>query len=328
MTTMQAVLLLGPGKIDCQELPVPEPGPEDVVLKVGSALTCGTDLKAFLRGHPKMPPPIRFGHEYSGTIAAHGIAGHTHFREGRRGHARANRPRAGAVFIVGVTRKTCVRRSWRPWPLAAMPNTSACPVGLSAPICSPSQKALPFVEAALLEPVSVCGLWITAGWRSRLKIRAVIIGAGGFGLLHLIPLENAGDGAGLYGGSEPGRGPGSRANLAQDRVIARPAEEARAAVLEATGGRGADLVIECTAQPRRLGRIPVLCPSRRPGSFSLAAVRRGPRFRWTRPGCTMIKSVCRAPFHFNPAAVRQASELLISGQIPTEYLISGRYPPG
>ncbi len=32
--TMQAVMLLGPRQISCEELPVPEPGPEEVVLRV------------------------------------------------------------------------------------------------------------------------------------------------------------------------------------------------------------------------------------------------------------------------------------------------------
>ena len=57
---MQAVLLLGPGQLSYQDIPIPQPGADEVVLKIGAALTCGTDLKALLRGHPKMPPPPRF----------------------------------------------------------------------------------------------------------------------------------------------------------------------------------------------------------------------------------------------------------------------------
>jgi threonine dehydrogenase-like Zn-dependent dehydrogenase len=69
---MQAVMLLGPGRLSCEDIPLPTPGPEEVVLQVAAALTCGTDLKAFRRGHPKWPMPTRFGHEYAGTIAARG----------------------------------------------------------------------------------------------------------------------------------------------------------------------------------------------------------------------------------------------------------------
>ena len=69
---MQAMMLLGPGRMAFQPTAIPEPGEDDIVLKIGAALTCGTDLKAFRRGHPKWPPPVRFGHEYAGTVAARG----------------------------------------------------------------------------------------------------------------------------------------------------------------------------------------------------------------------------------------------------------------
>src|SRR5260221_7225728 len=58
-----------------------EIGPGEVVVRVSAALTWGTDLKAFLRGHPKMPMPTLFGHEFSGDIAAAG-SGVRGFREG------------------------------------------------------------------------------------------------------------------------------------------------------------------------------------------------------------------------------------------------------
>src|SRR5260221_9261971 len=79
--TMQAVFLLSPGQLSCQQLPLPQPGADEIVVKVGAALTCGTDLKAFHRGHPKWPMPTRFGHEYAGTVAACG-ASVTSVREG------------------------------------------------------------------------------------------------------------------------------------------------------------------------------------------------------------------------------------------------------
>ena len=69
---MQAVMLLGPQRLSWEEVPLPTPGANEVVLKIDAALTCGTDLKAFLRGHPKWPTPTRFGHEYAGFIASRG----------------------------------------------------------------------------------------------------------------------------------------------------------------------------------------------------------------------------------------------------------------
>src|SRR5215212_1538118 len=78
---MLAAFLEAPGRLVIREVAVPEPRPGAVVIRVRAALTCGTDLKAYLRGHPKMPMPTRFGHEYAGEITAVG-AGVTGWREG------------------------------------------------------------------------------------------------------------------------------------------------------------------------------------------------------------------------------------------------------
>src|SRR5579862_2911404 len=69
---MKALILEEPGRLRVDEVPIPAPGPGDVLVKVEAATTCGTDLKAWRRGHPLIPMPGVFGHEYSGTVAAIG----------------------------------------------------------------------------------------------------------------------------------------------------------------------------------------------------------------------------------------------------------------
>ena len=57
----------------------PEAAPGELIVRVGAALTCGTDLKVFRRGyHARMiKPPALFGHELAGTVveAGEGVAG-------------------------------------------------------------------------------------------------------------------------------------------------------------------------------------------------------------------------------------------------------------
>ncbi len=50
---------------------MPQAGPGELVVKVGAALTCGTDLKVYRRGYHAMmlKPPIPFGHELAGVVA-------------------------------------------------------------------------------------------------------------------------------------------------------------------------------------------------------------------------------------------------------------------
>ena len=66
---MKALLFHGPGDLRLEEVPRPEAGPGDVLVHVEVALTDGTDLKAFRRGHPvllgELPSP--FGHEFCGV---------------------------------------------------------------------------------------------------------------------------------------------------------------------------------------------------------------------------------------------------------------------
>ena len=70
MTLMNAALLYAPGDLRFERIPVPRPGPNEVLVKVQSALTCATDIKTYQRGHPKMITsyPSTFGHEFSGDI--------------------------------------------------------------------------------------------------------------------------------------------------------------------------------------------------------------------------------------------------------------------
>ncbi len=65
---MKSYFLIEPRSIELREIPIPTPGKGDLIVKIEAALTCGTDLKAYRRGHPKMPMPTPFGHEFSGRI--------------------------------------------------------------------------------------------------------------------------------------------------------------------------------------------------------------------------------------------------------------------
>ena len=72
--TMRVAMLRGRRDVSVEEVPVPEPGPGEVLLRVDTALICGTDAKVFRRGyHARMlRPPCAFGHEYCGTVDALG----------------------------------------------------------------------------------------------------------------------------------------------------------------------------------------------------------------------------------------------------------------
>jgi L-iditol 2-dehydrogenase len=66
---VRALRFHGPGDVRVEDVPRPSPGPGDVLVQVEVALTDGTDLKAFRRGHPVLlgEPPSPFGHEFCGV---------------------------------------------------------------------------------------------------------------------------------------------------------------------------------------------------------------------------------------------------------------------
>ena len=73
---MRAAVLFGPDDIRVVDRPIPEPGPDEVLVRVRMCGICGTDLK-ILAGHFPLTPPFgEFvpGHEWTGTVAAVGAA--------------------------------------------------------------------------------------------------------------------------------------------------------------------------------------------------------------------------------------------------------------
>ena len=68
-TRMNIAELVEIGRIVHREASVPRAGPGELVVKTRAVGLCGTDLKAFLRGHPYFTPPCVLGHEFTGTVA-------------------------------------------------------------------------------------------------------------------------------------------------------------------------------------------------------------------------------------------------------------------
>jgi L-iditol 2-dehydrogenase len=68
---MLATRLFGVGDIRMVEVPVPEPGPGEVLIKVEAAGICGTDRHLYLGEFPSMPGKT-LGHEFSGIVIGRG----------------------------------------------------------------------------------------------------------------------------------------------------------------------------------------------------------------------------------------------------------------
>lgn len=68
---MKAIRYYAPNDVRYEETKIPELNEGEILVKVEAALTCGTDVKTFKRGHPVLikKTPSGFGHEFSGIVA-------------------------------------------------------------------------------------------------------------------------------------------------------------------------------------------------------------------------------------------------------------------
>src|SRR6201981_862967 len=93
MDLMKAAVLYGKEDIRLEDVPLPALGAGEILVRVRTALTCGTDVKVFRRGyHARMiVPPALFGHELAGGVVAVGpdVKG---FKVGQRGVAANSAP--------------------------------------------------------------------------------------------------------------------------------------------------------------------------------------------------------------------------------------------
>lgn len=66
---MKAQVFYGPEDVRYENINIPEIGDDEALVKIKSALTCGSDLKTYRRGHPTMIKEASvFGHEWAGDI--------------------------------------------------------------------------------------------------------------------------------------------------------------------------------------------------------------------------------------------------------------------
>lgn len=94
---MRAAVYRGPNEFRLEDVPIPEVGPGEILVRVDTCGVCGTDVKKIRKG--LLPGPRVFGHEIAGTIARAGM-GVTRFREGDRVALHHHIP-CGACFYCG-----------------------------------------------------------------------------------------------------------------------------------------------------------------------------------------------------------------------------------
>ncbi len=318
---MRAAILVEPGRIEIQDIPTPEPGPGEVLVRVKSALTCGTDLKAYRRGHRLIPMPGPIGHEYSGVVEEVGD-GVERFKPGDEVISPETAPcgdchycRRGLANICPTVVETI---RW-----GAFAEYFLMPAHIVSQNMYPKPPNLSHEEAAILEPLAcvVYGL-MQVDWESADNI--LIIGAGPIGLLYVMALRAMGAGKVFVSDMRKLRLDLAR-KLGVDAVIDAASQDVQKEVKDLTDGHGAQVVIECTGQKEvweesvnfvdKGGTVMLFggCPGGTRASFDTGRVH-------------YDQIALKGVFHLTPESVRRAYDLLCSGKLAVSDLITDTFP--
>jgi L-iditol 2-dehydrogenase len=241
--TMKAVIFHGPKNLRLENVPMPKPGPDEVLIRVGGALTCGTDFKAYRQGHKvllgKLPSP--FGHELAGTVVEAG-SGITRFTPGMRVVTANSAPCDACFFCAKGQNQLCENLKLHN---GAYAEYNLVPKHIVRHNLWPIEDHVPFEVAALSEPLA-CAIHGVDAVDCKEGDTVVILGAGIMSRLLLASLVARGCRTIVVGRSpEPlvrARAEGASEVLSINEV------DPVAAVQKLTGGRGADVVFEAVGQ--------------------------------------------------------------------------------
>jgi L-iditol 2-dehydrogenase len=317
---MTAAVLYGKEDLRLERITVPQAGAGELVVRVGAALTCGTDLKVYRRGYHAMMlrPPVPFGHELAGVVEEVGF-GVTSFKVGDRVVALNSAPCDVCFFCRHGQQNLCEDLLFNNGAYAEFIRIPARIVEKNTLLVP---EGVPLEYAALTEPLAcvVRGLEESG---ARAGDTMVVIGAGPIGLMFMHAAELAG--VEVIAVVKRENQIGSAKIFGASKVILVDATKDVVAATRAltNDGRGADIVIEAVATPVTW-------------EWAVDMVRKGGlvNFFGGPPSGTKVKLdtnrlhygdiTLKASFHHTPATCRTAFELVTSGRFKCEEYITGR----
>jgi L-iditol 2-dehydrogenase len=315
---MQGLFFLGPGQLELREVPVPTPGPGEVIVRVGAATTCGTDLKAFRRGHKLFKPPMPFGHEWAGTIhsVGEGVSG---WREGQRVGGANSAPCNGCFYCRRGRQQLCVNLESRfLWGTYA--EYLRIPAHIVGQNMHPLPDGLSFAEAAFVEPLA-CAVLCILNADILPGDTVAIIGAGAQALMQIQLAKAKGASRVIVVGRSPGRLEVAQA-LGAETVFSSLDGDAVAFVKAQTDGRGADVVIEAAGAAETWQQAFMMARS---GAtvMQFSGLPGGTQVSFDATHLHYDEITMKGVFHHNPRTVEMALNMLGSGQVNVKPMIDG-----
>ena len=239
----------GKGFLEPRDVPEPSPKEGEVKIEVAACGICGTDIHV---RHDEFPywPPVILGHEFTGTVVELGAG----CKKAKKGDRVVAEPHTKACGVCPLCRtgniQICPEKRSPGWGIDG---------AMTKFICYPERllhglpQGMSFDQGALVEPTANTVADVIERARLQAGDFAVVIGPGPIGLLAAMTARAAGAREVLVLGT-----PGDvslRLPKAKDlgfRAINIADSDPVQAVMDLTGGIGADMVIECSGSPRAI----------------------------------------------------------------------------
>lgn len=317
---MKAAVLVREGEIELKEIPVPVAGEGEVLVRVRAATTCGTDLKLYTRGHPKFPPPLTLGHEFGGEIAQLG-PGVEGFSQGTRVTANVFGECGECFYCRKGQGNLCERLVYN---FGAFAEYNLIPASIVRKTLFPIPDQISDAEAAVLEPL-VCVVHAFQKINPKAGETVAVIGAGGAISLLFIQMLVLAEVEDIIAIGHSDFRLQKAGQLGAKVSVNAKKQDPQEVVRDLSGGRGVDAAIECAG-------------TREAWEKAVDITRPGGRVLWFGglPGGTKITldagkvhygSIDLYNSHGGTAAdARRAAELIFSGDIRTQPLITEELP--
>jgi len=251
MSTMQAVVKAqaAPG-VEIREVPIPTPGPGQVLVRVQAASVCGTDLHIYEWNEwaqGRIHPPLIPGHEFAGVVAGAG-GGVTTVKEGDLVSAEMHvacgkclQCRTGLAHVCQHVRILGVDADGAFAGYAIIPETNIWKLS----------PAIPHDYASLLDPLGNAVHTVLAGPIAAKTV--AITGCGAIGLFSIVVAKACGA-AKVFAIEVNAHRRSVAAVMGADLALDPATDHVEEQILEATGGTGVDVLLEMSGHPAAMAQ--------------------------------------------------------------------------
>jgi L-iditol 2-dehydrogenase len=246
---MRSLLLEEYGKLTITDLPRPEPGEREVLVRVAACGICGSDVHGYDGSSGRRIPPLVMGHEAAGIIAAVGT-GVADFRPGDRVTFDSTVYCGECAYCRRGDVNLCDNRQVIGVSCGEYRRHGAFAEYIVVPerILYRLPSKMSFPEAAMLEATSVALHAVKVSGVKKGDV-ALVVGAGMIGLLTMQALRASGVGRVMIADIDE-----TRLTLGEllgaDEALRGTGGEIAEAILKRTGGVGADAVFDAVGRAK------------------------------------------------------------------------------